>query len=154
MPVRSAQTMRRSAVRSSDGVAELQEHLRSPQVGVDRVLGGIDLRFGEDPDELVTPAPHRPDEVLRLPVVAQCAPDCLDPTGQGCFAYEASAPHRVEQLVLRHDPVTVLHEVREHVEHLRLDSHRNPVAPQLITGKVENELTEVPNCGLERGWVR
>ena len=66
----------------------------------------------------------------------------LMPRGQGRLAHEAVAPDPVEQLGLHHDPVAVRDEVREHVEHLRLDVHHRPAPTQLDTIGVELALRE------------
>lgn len=52
------------------------------------------------------------------------------------------APHRIEQLLLGDDSVTVLDQMRQHIEHLRLDVHRFTVALQLEAGGVEQGILE------------
>jgi hypothetical protein len=81
----------------------------------------------------------RADHPLRLPVVADRAPHLLDPAGDRRLRDEPAAPDRVHQLFLRHDPVPMRHQVGQHVERLRLERHRLPVAAQLVQGGVELE---------------
>ena len=49
---------------------------------------------------------------------------------------------RLEQLGLGHHPITVLDQVGEHVEHLRLDVHELVPSAQLVAGGVEHRVPE------------
>jgi hypothetical protein len=92
--------------------------------------------------ELVAAAVDGPDAPLGRSVVADGSPCLLDARRQGRLAHEAVAPDPVEQLGLHHDPVAVRDEIREHVEHLRLDVHHRPAPTQLDTIGVELALRE------------
>ena len=75
-------------------------------------------------DELVPAGVDGLDDPLRLPVVADRAAGSLDPRREGRLRHEPVTPDRVEQLLLRHDPVAVDDQMAEQLEHLRLDVHR------------------------------
>jgi hypothetical protein len=66
---------------------------------------------------------RRLDDPLPRTVVTDGAARRLDARRHGRLADEAVAPHVVEQLVLRDDPVAVLDEIGEDAEHLWLDRH-------------------------------
>jgi hypothetical protein len=51
-------------------------------------------------------------------------------------------PNRLDQLVLAHDPVAVLNEVNEYVEHLRLDVDGRTGLPQLLSRGIDFEIAE------------
>jgi hypothetical protein len=88
-------------------------------------------------NEVVAPTVHGADHVLTLPGVTHRATGRLDPAGQRRFAHEPVAPDVVEQLLLAHDPVAVTDQVREHVEHLRLDRGGDAAITKLATLDVE-----------------
>jgi hypothetical protein len=69
---------------------------------------------------------RRLDDPLLRTVVTDGAARRLDARRQRRLADEPVAPHVVEQLVLRDDPVAVLDEIGEHAEHLWLDRHGAP----------------------------
>jgi hypothetical protein len=73
-------------------------------------------------------AMYGPDQPLGLTVVADRLAGLLDPAGDRGFADEPAAPHVVHQLFFWHHSVPVVHEVGEHLEHLRLDrdAHTGP----------------------------
>lgn len=72
------------------------------------------------------------DDGLADPVVADDPAGGLDSARKRRLADETIAPDVVEQLGLRHDTLTVRHEVPEYLEHLRLDVQR-------LTGPLQQE---------------
>jgi hypothetical protein len=78
----------------------------------------------------------------RCAVVTERSAQCLDPAGEGRFAHEAVAPHRVEDLLLRDHAVALPHEQDEHVEHLWLDPACATVAAKLVPAQVELAVVE------------
>jgi hypothetical protein len=83
---------------------------------------------GDIGDELVATPVHRADHRLGPAVVTERLTRRLDPAGQRRLGHESIAPDLVEQLLFADEPVVVLSEVGDHVEHLRLDGDRLPVA--------------------------
>lgn len=79
--------------------------------------------------ELVAAAVRRADHRLRGTVIAHRPSGLLDPSGQGRLADELVAPNRVEQFLFAHHPISMLDQVDEHVEHLRL--HLQPLTPMV-----------------------
>ena len=92
--------------------------------------------------ELVAAPVYGAHQPLRLPVVAECLAQRLDPAGERRFAHEAVAPHRVEDLLLGDDAIAFPHEQYEHVEHLRLDLARETAAAKLVPTQVELTVVE------------
>ena len=74
--------------------------------------------------------------------IAHCLPQLLDPRGQGRLGHEVVAPDGLEQLGLGDHAVTVLDQVSQHVEHLRLDVHELVAPAQLVAGGVEHGVPE------------
>ena len=109
--------------------------------GTGRAL--VDLHHSGD--ELVALAVHGPDDQLTAAVVTDGPAHRLDPRGQGRLAHEPVTPDGVEQVLLAHDRATVLDQVGEHVEDLRLDpdllatpSKDDPVEVQLAVSESDH----------------
>jgi hypothetical protein len=98
-------------------------------------------------DELVAPAAHSSDVALRLAVVTECTPSGLDAARQRRLADEAPAPHGVEKLLFRDEPVGIADQLREYVEHLRLDADHLTGGAQLVALGVEDKGVEAPHAG-------
>lgn len=142
---------------SSSGGGSQVQRLGFRTIDLDGAFQLAGLWVDEDAHELVAPPAYGPDVVLRSSVIAEGAPNCLDPTGKSCLPDKPSTPYGVEQFVLCDDPAVMFHQKRQHVENLRLDAYRNPIATQLEARKVENEVAEVPHRGVELGggyWQR
>lgn len=92
--------------------------------------------------ELVPASADGAHQPLRLAVVTERLAKCLDPAGEGRFAHEAVAPHRVEDLLLRDHAIPLPHEQDEHVEHLWLDPACASVAAKLVPAQVELAVVE------------
>ena len=80
--------------------------------------------FGHLGDELVAPAVHGADHTLGTAAVAQRLAGTLDPRCERRLADEGVTPDLLQQLALGHDPVAVLDEHDEEVEHLGLQMDR------------------------------
>jgi hypothetical protein len=99
-------------------------------------------------DEPVTAAMHGPDEPLRLPVIADRLAGLLDPAGDRRLADEPAAPDAVHQLFLRHHPIAMVHQVREHLEDLPLDPDPLTRTPQLDPRQIKLQILEGDNHNL------
>ena len=64
------------------------------------------------------------------------------------LADEPSAPDRVEQLFFGDAPLAVADELRQDVEHLRLDTNHLVTVAQFVALGVEDESVEAPHAGL------
>ena len=102
--------------------------------------GGTPL--GDLGDHTEPEAMDRADHTLRGPVVPHRLPRRLDPAIERRRCDVAMAPHAVEQLLLGHDPVPRCEQVREHVEHLRLDMQALARTAQLMEPRVELVVAE------------
>lgn len=122
---------RRAGLQHDAGATLRRERVRRDRVRRDRVT-----------HELVSPPTDRTDPTLGLPVVGERSTGSLDPRGQRRVADEPAAPHLVEKLRLGDHPVSVLDEVTEHVEDLRLHVHLSSRSPQLETERIQGELSE------------
>ena len=100
-------------------------------------VGSSDGHFADEAEAL---AVHRPDQPLRLAVVANQAPDLLDARRDGAIADRPAVPDRGDQLVLADQPVAVLDQQEQQREHLRLDGDRTIVLKQLEPAQVEDEI--------------
>jgi hypothetical protein len=89
------------------------------------------------PDEAEALARYGTDQLLVLAAVANRLARSVDPAGQGRIRDNAAAPDRGYEVVLAHDPVAVLHQVDQQVEHLRLNGNRPGAAPQLAPVRVK-----------------
>jgi hypothetical protein len=98
-------------------------------------------------DELVPATAHRPDEALRFAVVAQRPSSRLDPARQRRLADESAAPHRVEQLLFGDAAFAVDDQLRQDVEHLRLDADDLVTVTQFVALRVKHETVEAPHGG-------
>jgi hypothetical protein len=87
-------------------------------------------------------ARHGPDQALRPAIVADRLAHCGDPAGQRRFRHDAAAPHRLKQIVLGDHAVTVLHQVDQEIEDLRLERCRRAAAPQFPAVGVEGMITK------------
>ena len=103
-------------------------------------------------DELVPPPVHGADDRLTAAVVAHRLAQRLDARGQRRLAHEAVTPDRVEQLLLAHQRAAVECEIRQHVEHLRLDRHLDAVASQNHPSQVQLTTGEPKNHALGSVW--
>jgi hypothetical protein len=83
-----------------------------------------------------------PDHALRGAVVADRLTRVLDPAVQRRRRHVAVAPDAIEQILLGDDPVTMREQVREHVEHLRLDVEALVRAAELVQPRIELVLAE------------
>src|SRR5262249_56436835 len=72
---------------------------------------------------------------------------CTDPAGQRGLGHEPVIPHRVKQLVLADNPVTMLDEVDQQIEHLRLDVDGLARAPQFSAVDVYFAISEPEDHG-------
>ena len=96
----------------------------------DRLMPGRGAgRLAGRSDEPVATAVHGTDEPLGVPVVADRLAGLLDPAGDRRLADEPPAPDVVHQLFLGHHPFAVIHQIREHLEDLRLDRDPYTGAP-------------------------
>ncbi|MEY9551531.1 hypothetical protein ABIF67_005596 [Bradyrhizobium japonicum] len=106
-----------------------------------RLRRGRALRL-DGADETKALARDGTDQRLVRAAVADRLARCVDPAGQGGFGDAAPVPDLVDQLILADHPVTVLHEVDDEVEDLRLHGHGNLLAAQLAPVGVEKVVPE------------
>lgn len=164
IPARSAACSRSSTRRRHAGPAPGERHRPTPagvQVGQDvghRVGRGRRAGLGRRgrlgahagvpdldhlADEAESPPVDRADQSLVAAVVADRPAGRLDAARQRRLGHEAIAPDLVEQLGPGHDSVTVAHEVRQHVHHVRLDRHRSPVPHEVHGVRVQCHVCEL-----------
>lgn len=93
-------------------------------------------------DEAVSPPMRGLDQSLLGAVVVEHSSGVADSRAQRRFADEPIAPDRIQQLLLRHDPLAMGHEVRQHVERSRFDVNRFVVVEQLVAVGIEYERAE------------
>jgi hypothetical protein len=77
-------------------------------------------------DEAVTPAMDRLNEPLLPPLIADSPARRHQPAGQAGLTDEPAGPQLFEEFFLGYDPVAVLNEIDQHIEHLRFEL--NPLA--------------------------
>ena len=94
---------------------------------------------------------HRANETLIGATVAQRAPCGTDARAERRLRNDAALPDHVEQFVLADDPVAVPDQVDEQIEHLGLDVHNCPGAPQLMLRHINLEIAEAKIQGGSRG---
>ena len=88
-------------------------------------------------DEAKSTLVHGADQSLRVAVVADGAARRADSRVQRCVRHNAPLPDGFEQLVLADDPAVVLHQIGEHVEHLRFDRHDCTGSPQFLLREID-----------------
>ena len=98
--------------------------------------------FGDLGHELVALAVHRPDDPLLTAAVTDRLPDGLDPRRERSLADERSAPDLVEQLDLGDHPLTVLDQVTQDVEDLRLDMDAVAARSDLDAVRIDLDVAE------------
>src|SRR5262252_2159921 len=82
-------------------------------------------------DKAHTLAGNGADHFLNVSIVTNRFACGIDPACQGRIRYDAAAPDRCDQVVLAHDTVSVLDQVDQQVEHLRLQSNQQRATPKL-----------------------
>ena len=93
-------------------------------------------------DEPIPATPNVADRVLLTSVVTDGASDLLDSRGQVRLGEKGVAPHAVEQFHLVDDPISMLDEVAQEVERLRLQVHRFAGPTEIATGHIKIEVAE------------
>ena len=71
------------------------------------------------------------DQLLVLAGVAERLPRGVNPTAQGCIRNNTALPDRGDEIVFADNALTILDEVDQHIEDLRLDIDRLAAAAQL-----------------------
>jgi hypothetical protein len=77
------------------------------------------------------------DQALLLAAVAHCVTDCGDAAAEGRFRYDASIPHRCDQVIFGDHVITIADEILQKIKHLRLDGHEVRVPPQFLPFNVK-----------------
>jgi hypothetical protein len=73
----------------------------------------------------------------------------IDPAGEGGFRDDPTPPDRRDQVVLGHDPIPVLDEVQQDVEHLRFDGDLFSASAELPPFGIHGTFTKAkPQKGL------
>jgi hypothetical protein len=90
-------------------------------------------------------APDRSDDQLFLSVVTDRPASRLEATVQGGGGDEPPLPNAFEQLLFRYQPVTVLDQIGEHREHLRLHMARLAPPPNLAPLGIQLTIPEHEN---------
>ena len=109
--------------------------------GEDRALAvaGLLLDRGDEAVPAAMDGLHDPLVPAGSPTACR---SCLIRVVRADSRHEVVAPDGLEQLGLGHHPVTVLDQVSQHVEHLRLDVHELVAPAQLVAGGVEHGVPE------------
>jgi len=84
------------------------------------------------PGEAIATTIDRLDTLWLLTVVIDGVAGFLNAADQGFVTDISLRPQMLEQLVLRDDPVTVLHEVGEHLKHVRFNVNTRVFIVKLI----------------------
>src|SRR5215510_693791 len=77
------------------------------------------------------------DYFLNVSVVANRFACGVDPARQRRIRYDAAAPDRRDQVILAHDAVSVLDQVNQQVEYLRLQRNQLGAAPKLSSVRIK-----------------
>jgi hypothetical protein len=85
---------------------------------------------------------QRPDEDLIVSVVAKRAPGAIDSAGERGLRDDPAIPDLLDQFILADNPVTVVHQVNDEIEHLRLDMDRFPKPAQFLLAEINLEFSE------------
>jgi hypothetical protein len=93
-------------------------------------------------DEAVPATVDGLDDPLITSAVTDSLAELLDPGGQRRLRDELVPPHDIQQLGLGDHTVSVLDQMSEDVEHLRLDVHQFAATPQLVAGCVQHTALE------------
>ena len=80
--------------------------------------------------------------LFRSAVIADRLSRCLDPAVERRWCDIPMSPDSVEQLLLRYGPVATRKQVREDVEHLRLNSHTLATTAKLMKPSVKLVVAE------------
>ena len=97
--------------------------------------------------ESKTLAVDRSDESLGLAVVANRFPRRLHSTGQGGVGNQASVPDLLEELIPGNEPFSILHEVGEEGEHLRLERAERAFGAQFDLRQIQFEPSKAVSHG-------
>ncbi len=102
----------------------------------------------------VAPTAHRldPVPVARRPGIAEHDPQRVDGRTERSVRDRQPAPDPLEDLVARHHPIAVLHEVDEQIELAGLERHRLSVARQSVTGSIQLELAQTQSQDPDLDW--
>src|SRR5262245_2387352 len=95
--------------------------------------------LADEPKALSGDCPH---QALLIAAVADCLADRIDVAGHGRFGDDASAPHRVQQIMLADDAFVVPHQIDQQVEDLRSDRNRLGLPGELTPVSVEHAVSE------------
>jgi hypothetical protein len=78
------------------------------------------------------------DQALLGAVVTDRAPGRIDPRSERRFRDNSAAPDRGDQIAFGGNALTVFDQIRQKVEHLRLNRHRNGAPTELAPIRVES----------------
>jgi hypothetical protein len=82
---------------------------------------------------------QRPNESLLVPGVTKRSPGTIDPAAQRGLGDDPAIPDRLDKFILADNPVMVAHEVKDEIEHLRLDMDGLATPAQLLLAQVDFE---------------
>ena len=83
-----------------------------------------------------------PYHALRLPAVTHRAARGFDTGGEGFLPHALVGPHVLQELVAGDDPVTVLNEGRQHLEHFGATGDAHPLSMQFIPLRIEGTIAK------------
>src|SRR5688572_28749366 len=115
------------------------------------------MSFLDRADEPIAFPRDGTDQALLLTGIAQRLPHSVDVARQGGFRYDPATPDDIDQVVLSHDMLAVLHQVKERVEHLRSGVDGLGSAHELATIGIEHKIFKLvwhvflrdrPHCAL------
>ena len=82
------------------------------------------------------------NELLPFAVVADGLPCGIDSGAQCGIRNDALAPYDCEKRLLTYDMIAIFDQVQDQIEHLRLDAHNIPRAPQLAALDIHDAITK------------
>ena len=94
------------------------------------------------------------DDFLAPAIVADCAPCGVYPAVHRGLRDDASLPHNINDLVLADDPIPILDQQAQQIEHLWLDVHRRVPATQLKQQRIEMISAELKDHATGRFQIR
>ncbi len=86
---------------------------------------------------------HRADDGLPCAVIANRLARGSHPAGNRRVGHRPPAKDRVHQFIFGHQPVTVIDQMPQQQEHLRLHRHTHPVPAQFEPVRVQREGAEM-----------
>src|SRR5215510_1672977 len=100
------------------------------------------LLTSHKPDKTNALARHRADQALLFAAITDGLTHSRDAAGQGRLRHNAPAPDTIDEIVLAHHTIAILHEENQEIEHLRFDRDQYFPASQLSPIHVKHMILE------------